>query len=52
MTLTSEPRLETVDYDLHGIVGIRLLDARPTDARAVDRQLGRLRRPWIASLTS
>lgn len=34
-----------VEYDLHGIVGIRLLDARPTDARAVDRQLGPIRKP-------
>jgi hypothetical protein len=38
-------RLEQVDYDLHGVVGIRLIDPRPGDARAVDRQLGPLRRP-------
>lgn len=30
------------DYDLHGAVGIRLIDPRPCDARAVDRQLGPL----------
>ena len=30
----------TVDFDLHGIVGIRLLDANPGDAAAVAGQLG------------
>jgi hypothetical protein len=35
---------EAVDYDLHGVVGIRLMNARPSDARAVARQLGPLRR--------
>jgi hypothetical protein len=34
-----------VDYDLHGLVGVRLLDAEPADARAVDRQLGPIRTP-------
>lgn len=29
-----------VDYDLHGIVGIRLIDAMPSDVAAVTRQLG------------
>lgn len=37
----------TVDYDLHGLVGIRLLDARPGDVAAVDRQLGPIRRPLL-----
>jgi hypothetical protein len=32
------------DYDLHGIVGIRLIDATPSDVAAVDRQLGPIRR--------
>ena len=32
-----------VDYDLHGLVGIRLLGARPGDIAAVDRQLGPIR---------
>jgi hypothetical protein len=32
-----------VEYDLHGAVGVRLVDPRPGDARAVDRQLGPLR---------
>lgn len=31
------------EYDLHGAVGIRLVDARPADVRVVDRQLGPLR---------
>jgi hypothetical protein len=34
-----------IDYDLHGVVGVRLLDPTPSDARAVDSQLGPLRRP-------
>jgi hypothetical protein len=29
-----------VEYDLHGIVGVRLVGAAPTDAAAVSRQLG------------
>ena len=32
-----------VEYDLHGLVGIRLVDASPADAVAVDRQLGPIR---------
>jgi hypothetical protein len=38
-------RLEPIDYDLHGVVGIRLLGATRSDARAVDRQLGFAGRP-------
>ncbi|HJR37723.1 MAG TPA: hypothetical protein VJ819_05000 [Nocardioidaceae bacterium] len=34
----------TYDFDLHGIVGIRLLDATPEDLAKVGRQLGPLRR--------
>lgn len=34
----------TVDYDLHGLAGVRLVDASPRDAAAVDRQLGPIRR--------
>jgi hypothetical protein len=33
-------RIETSDFDLHGIVGIRLLNATPGDLAAVKRQLG------------
>jgi hypothetical protein len=33
----------TVDYDLHGLVRVRLLEAGPADAAVVDRQLGPLR---------
>ncbi len=32
--------LSTVDYDLHGLVGVRLLDATPKDVATVTRQLG------------
>jgi hypothetical protein len=35
----------TVDYDLQGLAGVRLVDASPGDAAAVDRQLGPIRRP-------
>ena len=34
-----------VDYDLHGLAGIRLLDAAPADAAAVTRQLGPIQAP-------
>ncbi|NUO82363.1 hypothetical protein HUU05_19995 [candidate division KSB1 bacterium] len=38
-----------IDYDVHGLVGVRLLDASPGDAAAVAKQLGplqkRLERP-------
>jgi hypothetical protein len=33
-------RIEISDFDLHGIVGIRLLNATPNDIEAVKRQLG------------
>ncbi len=38
---------QEIDYDLHGLAGIRLLNARPDDAAAVTRQLG----PIQANLT-
>jgi hypothetical protein len=31
---------EGIDFDLHGLAGVRLLGASPTDAAAVGRQLG------------
>ncbi|OGN88261.1 MAG: hypothetical protein A2X23_04275 [Chloroflexi bacterium GWC2_73_18] len=34
-----------VDFDLHGLAGIRLLDASPGDAAAVRRQLGPIEAP-------
>ena len=34
-----------IDYDIHGLVGVRLLGAAPRDAAAVDRQLGGVRAP-------
>src|SRR5690554_1974182 len=30
----------TIDYDLHGVVRVRLLDATPADAAVITRQLG------------
>jgi hypothetical protein len=36
-------RTPPIDYDVHGLAGVRLLDAGPADAAAVDRQLGGLR---------
>src|SRR5687768_8370398 len=32
--------VDAVDFDLHGIVGLRLIDASESDARAVQGQLG------------
>ena len=29
-----------IDHDLHGLIGVRLIDAHPSDAAAVARQLG------------
>jgi hypothetical protein len=36
------------DFDLHGVVSIRVENARPGDLRAVERQLGPLRSPGVA----
>jgi len=33
---------QQVDFDIHGVVGVRLLNATPADVRAVARQLGPL----------
>ena len=38
-------QLQQVDYDLHGLVGIRLLDASPRDAAVVGRQVGPIQAP-------
>jgi hypothetical protein len=37
--------IDTVDFDLHGIVGIRLLNPTPGDIAAVKRQLGPIQAP-------
>jgi hypothetical protein len=37
--------LRQIDYDLHGLVGIRLISASPGDVRAVSRQLGPIQAP-------
>jgi hypothetical protein len=34
-----------IDYDLHGLVGIRLLEAAPAEVEAVTRQLGPVQQP-------
>jgi hypothetical protein len=34
-----------IDYDLHGLAGVRVVGATPRDAAAVDRQLGLIRAP-------
>lgn len=38
-------RIDSLDFDLHGIVGIRLLNATPNDVAAVKRQLGPIQTP-------
>jgi hypothetical protein len=35
--------MNPVEYDVHGVVGVRLVNARASDIAAVDRQLGPLR---------
>ena len=34
-----------VDYDIHGLVGVRLLDPQPRDVLAVSKQLGPMLKP-------
>jgi hypothetical protein len=43
--LANRLRTETVDFDLHGIVGIRLVNATQADIGAVKRQLGPIQKP-------
>lgn len=38
---------DPVDFDLHGLAGIRLLDAGPNDAAVVARQLGPIQAPLL-----
>ena len=40
----AEQTLQDVDFDLHGLVGVRLCDASATDVAAVRRQLGPVQR--------
>jgi hypothetical protein len=42
---SSEPVARGTDFDLHGLVGIRLVDASAGDAAAVARQLGPISKP-------
>jgi len=37
-----------VDYDLHGLAGVRVIGATPRDVAVVDRQLGPLRGPLLS----
>ena len=41
----STVRTDCADFDLHGIVGIRLLNSTPSDIAAVKRQLGPIQSP-------
>jgi hypothetical protein len=43
--MTTAPVADSVDFDLHGFVGVRIHDATPRDVATVLRQLGPLRRP-------
>jgi hypothetical protein len=43
--VTSPRTQETADFDLHGLAGVRLLEALPTDVAAVRRQLGPVQAP-------
>lgn len=43
MTSRSQNQPNPIDYDVHGLAGVRLMDALPADAAAVDRQLGPFR---------
>ncbi|HXE81407.1 MAG TPA: hypothetical protein VNK41_11680 [Vicinamibacterales bacterium] len=47
MSPGGDPPEGVVDHDIHGIVGVRLIDASPADAAAVSRQIG----PSLARLT-
>lgn len=44
MYSTNGQRRQTIDFDVHGLVGIRLIDASPGDVSAVARQLGPVQR--------
>lgn len=45
MNSTTGHTPKQIDYDLHGLAGIRLLDPSPGDAAAVTRQLGPIQAP-------
>lgn len=45
MTLSGTSVGRQLDLDLHGVVGVRLVDATPADEAVVRRQLGLLERP-------
>lgn len=37
----------TAEFDIHGVLGIRLLDPSPADVAAVSKQLGMLKKPLL-----
>jgi hypothetical protein len=47
--LSSEPSSHPrwVDFDIHGLIGIRLVDPSPGDIEAVSKQLGALQKPLL-----
>lgn len=45
----SRSDLSVVDYDIHGLVGVRLIDASPADRRVVEAQLGLRASPLSAA---
>src|SRR5689334_13048180 len=45
MSSTNGPSMRHVDFDLHGLAGIRLVDPSPRDVEAVTRQLGPIQAP-------
>jgi hypothetical protein len=52
MTQIRQPKIDTVDYDIHGLVGVRLVAPSATNVAAVNAQIGppsprALRRPDI-----
>ena len=47
---THRDMAEPIDYDLHGLAGVRLLNATPGDAAVVTRQLGPIQAPLTRML--
>jgi hypothetical protein len=45
MTVSPPLSPAQVDYDLHGIVGIRLVDAKPADVAIITEQIGSIQSP-------
>ena len=41
----TQPTLSPIDFNLHGFVGIRLLDATAKEVKTITRQLGPIQAP-------